>query len=65
MTIRKYVYIFDSMKGEEKRKVRTYKAKNTPYEKAMKSANKKKKSLATEIEKFIEQYDTLYDYITR
>jgi len=53
------------MKTAEKRKVRTYKAKEAPYKNAMRFAKKNKKSLATEIEKFIEQYDNLYDYISR
>ena len=56
---------FTSMKTVEKRKVRTYKAKETPYKKAMRFAKKNKKSLSVEIEKFIEQYDNLYDYISR
>jgi hypothetical protein len=53
------------MKQEKKRRLRTYKVADEPYDKAMKTAKKKKKFLASEIEKFIEQYSELYDYITR
>ena len=53
------------MKKDEKRKVRSYKARDEAYKNAVREATKRKQKLATEVERFIEQYSELYDYISR
>lgn len=44
------------MKAKEPRKLRGYKVADKPYAKAMRRANKEKKSLATLIEQFVTRY---------